>query len=159
MINGRTFQANFPLWSCWQNKQWPLTSKHKTSLRQCLRNLAVCMGAYAWGLICFVEFPLYLFFCIQEKRYSCARVYTVYIYTYTLILLLMYIENNDVYAIHTRLIMIVHTFISWAHITCFLWRVHQGINQKIMEIPASFCHRFWRLLHHFNVNPSLIFIG
>ena len=28
---------------------------------------AVCMGAYAWDIICLVEFPLYLFSCIQRR--------------------------------------------------------------------------------------------
>jgi len=26
------------------------------------------MGAYAWGIICFMEFPRYLIFCIQKKQ-------------------------------------------------------------------------------------------
>jgi len=29
---------------------------------------AVCMGAYAWGIICLMEFPRYLIFCIQKKQ-------------------------------------------------------------------------------------------
>ena len=32
---------------------------------------AVCMEAYAMGITCLVEFPLYLLFCIRKKkRYS-----------------------------------------------------------------------------------------
>ena len=29
---------------------------------------AVCMEAYAWGITCLVEFPLYLLFCIQKNN-------------------------------------------------------------------------------------------
>ena len=48
----------------------PTLCRLKRAYANAYATYAVCMGAYAWGIICLVEFPPYLFFWMQKKNYS-----------------------------------------------------------------------------------------
>ena len=46
----------------------PMRCRLKRAYANAYATYVVCMGASAWGIICLVEFPLYLLFCIQKKK-------------------------------------------------------------------------------------------